>query len=82
MRRQGRIHAHLHAVPTRGDSVHRVNYRRFGCATFKDLCFISSAVCGGKVTADDVVEIQQLYATYKWTWTRVRAYDQAPLPSS
>jgi hypothetical protein len=28
MRRQGRIHAHLHAVPARGDSVHRVNYRR------------------------------------------------------
>jgi hypothetical protein len=27
MRRQGRIHAHLHAVPARGDSVHRVNYR-------------------------------------------------------
>jgi hypothetical protein len=27
MRSQGRIHAHLHAVPSRGDSVHRINYR-------------------------------------------------------
>jgi len=28
MCRQGRIHAHLHAVPARDDGVHLVNYRR------------------------------------------------------
>ena len=38
MRRQGRIDAHLHAVPARGDSVHRINLSQ----SLRRLCTVRS----------------------------------------